>query len=441
MALQEGLLLEPAAPRPNSKLRIAAAFFVGLAIASLVTCFGPQSSSASYWPTALFGHPMFFSNEHLLKSEAITAEASWCSGEDFRDITLKTVVDATMFGLLPDIAKEKKFEMSGVVLQEHGFYGICDSSWSISVFHDLSSSGSFHTIYDASKPPGQHWMAHTQNYLAAPADEEAFPHDVDSQWEAITWNYAHNRFIAVQESVVIGDGKYADGKYHAVFMEVEVERSPKPIWHLVRACPSEFEFADDSKGFEGALGMKGIDGRFFLLGLCEGNHCGTGKVGKEKGNGRLVIQEYDGGDDHETPNTFKGGFLQQSSTCKWKTVKMVDLPTAAHFEDYSDVARRGNSIAITSQASSMLLLAKMTLTDDGLLDPDTFEVHSPEVRRFAPTDTCQVQYCNVEAIDFINDRLLVGGSDSMKGGGRQAYTCLDKDQSMHVFALPAKTKI
>merc|ERR1719235_1803922 len=123
--------------------------------------------------------------------------------------------------------------------------------------------------------------------------------------------------------------------------------------------------------------------------------------------------------------------MQETSTCAWKTLRVIELPKIAQFEDYSDVARRGNTIAISSQASSSLLFADMTLKD-GLLDPDTFEVTGGEVMRFAPTNNCQVQYCNVEGIEFMNDRLLIASSDSMKGKGRQPFMCLDKDQSMHV---------
>lgn len=413
-----GIEVAVPARKPKTLLKAGVGFLCGVACTSIVFMLLSKSSHRGS-----FG-------------SAINMDEGWCTAEDFRETTLKTVIDATMFGLLPDIAKEKKFEMSGVVNMEHGFYGICDSSWSISVFHDLSSAGSFHTVYDPSKPPGDHWQSHQVNYLAAPADEEAFPHSVDSQFEAITYHLTHHKFITVQESV---NEPFADGKYRAVFMEVTIDNHPKPVWHLDRACPSEFTFADDSKGFEGALGMMGVGDRFFILGLCEGNHCGTGKVGKEKGNGRIVIMEFDAGEGE--PNTFEHGILKHTSTCQWKTVKIVDIPAVADFEDYSDVARRGTAIAITSQASSMLLLGQMTLTEDGLLDPETFAISEPEVRRFAPTPDCQVQYCNVEAIDFINDRLLVGGSDAMKGGGRQEYQCLEKDQSMHVFTLPAHTKI
>ena len=33
-------------------------------------------------------------------------------------------------------------------------------------------------------------------------------------------------------------------------------------------------------------------------------------------------------------------------------------------------------------------------------------------------------------------RTLVGVSDKMKGKGKQPFTCLEKDQSFHLFQLP-----
>jgi hypothetical protein len=367
-----------------------------------------------------------------LGTVALIGEETWCELLNFRDVALKPVLDATIFGLLKDIQFEQKFEASGVVKEGHTFYTICDSSWWIPVFHDLSQSGSFDGIYDPSGEDHERWSSKQTNYLIPPADLEAFPHSVDSNWESITYYGKGKHHIVTQESLVL-----KDGKYHAVIMNIAIHHSPKQ-WTLELACPSEFAFKDDSKGFEGMIGMDGIDGRFFLLGLCEGNYCDTKAKGKEHGNGRMVLMELDRGEG--PPNTFKAGYLQETSTCKWKTLRVIDLPSVAQFEDYSDVARHGNTIAISSQASAALLLADMTLKD-GLLDPDTFEVTGGTVTRFAPTPNCQVQYCNVEGIEFMNERLIVASSDSMKGKGRQPFMCLEKDQSMHVFALPNKVEL
>jgi hypothetical protein len=359
-------------------------------------------------------------------------EEKWCELKNFRNVAMKTVLDATIFGLLADIKSEQKFEASGVLSENHTFYVICDSSWSIPAFHDLSASGSFDFFHDPKAADHKRWANNAKNYLIAPADLEAFPHSVDSNWESITYHGIAKQHIVTQESLVL-----KDGKFHAVIMNVDLHHDTK-TWTLAKACRSEFSFKDDSKGFEGMLGVEGIDGRFFLLGLCEGNWCDTGAKGKELGHGRLVIMELEEGEG--PPNTFKDGYLVETSTCQWKTVRVVDIPATANFQDYSDVARLGKTIAISSQETSALFFGEMTLKD-GLLDPDTFEITGGQVTRFAPTPTCRVQYCNVEGIEFLSDRLLIGGSDSMKGGARQPFTCLEKDQSMHVFALPNKVEL
>ena len=49
-------------------------------------------------------------------------------------------------------------------------------------------------------------------------------------------------------------------------------------------------------------------------------------------------------------------------------------------------------------------------------------------------------HADVEAADGGADedapRTLVGVSDKMKGKGKQPFTCLEKDQSFHLFQLP-----
>jgi len=57
--------------------------------------------------------------------------------------------------------------------------------------------------------------------------------------------------------------------------------------------------------------------------------------------------------------------------------------------------------------------------------------------------SCEVQYCNIEGIHWVSGdanadtpQMLVGVSDKMKSGGRQAASCQDKDQSVHLFTLP-----
>eukprot|EP00419_Tripos_fusus_P023330 CAMPEP_0172712618 /NCGR_PEP_ID=MMETSP1074-20121228/61204_1 /TAXON_ID=2916 /ORGANISM="Ceratium fusus, Strain PA161109" /LENGTH=146 /DNA_ID=CAMNT_0013536571 /DNA_START=22 /DNA_END=459 /DNA_ORIENTATION=+ len=68
---------------------------------------------------------------------------TWCDKTSFTKTTLLTVIDSPVFGLLPDAGEEFRFEVSSVVIAEHGYYAVCDSSWSIPAIHDLGATGSF----------------------------------------------------------------------------------------------------------------------------------------------------------------------------------------------------------------------------------------------------------------------------------------------------------
>ena len=122
------------------------------------------------------------------------------------------------------------------------------------------------------------------------------------------------------------------------------------------------------------------------------------------------------------------------------------------FEDYSSLALDGDNLAIASQASSRVWLGKINLArSDSLnaqgkydyhLDPKEVAILSGggRVMGFPRDGECNVQYCNIEGIHFVEGsegKLLVAVSDRMKGQGRQDHRCLDKDQSMHLFSLPA----
>ena len=81
---------------------------------------------------------------------------------------------------------------------------------------------------------------------------------------------------------------------------------------MEESCHSEFKFEGDSKGFEGAVSLRGKDGVLYILGLCEGNHCSE-THGKEVGNGRVVVMARE--DKPDAP----GG-------CQWKTVRLTLTP-------------------------------------------------------------------------------------------------------------------
>lgn len=55
---------------------------------------------------------------------------------------------------------------------------------------------------------------------------------------------------------------------------------------------------------------------------------------------------------------------------------------------------------------------------------------------FPRNSECKMIYCNIEGIHWIGEDQLVAVSDKMKNKGKQDFRCFDKDQSIHVFAMP-----
>lgn len=57
-----------------------------------------------------------------------------------------------------------------------------------------------------------------------------------------------------------------------------------------------------------------------------------------------------------------------------------------------------------------------------------------EVFHFPRNDHCDMVYCNVEGIAWLDDVRLVATSDRAKS--TQPFVCTPRDQSMHIFMLP-----
>lgn len=66
-----------------------------------------------------------------------------------------------------------------------------------------------------------------------------------------------------------------------------------------------------------------------LLWLWLGNYCVGGAQGREPGNGRIVVAEYN---------------RKSGDECGWDVVKTVEIPSTANFIDYSGMAFRGNKV-------------------------------------------------------------------------------------------------
>mmetsp|Transcript_22156 Transcript_22156/g.63195 ORF Transcript_22156/g.63195 Transcript_22156/m.63195 type:complete len:427 (-) Transcript_22156:181-1461(-) len=376
-----------------------------LAVALLSMLFGALmlfSCSMAYFRGRSAG-PMYLSGDYDV-----------CYYPDYSKKTLKTAYEETVFALLSDTREEKKFEASEVIYVNETFWVVCDNSWALGRF-------------DRTLRP----FSPDNRQIGDPKNEAK---GGDSQWEALVYDRQRHLFLAVQEAVPLSElrkerkghkalkGSEPESGFRGVVQELRLKgHGGKEGYVIDRECEMDFTFEHGNKGFEGAVGLRDTKGELYLLGLCEGNFCKGGKEGKRPGNGRMILLRRDDTDGR----------------CQWKSMRTIPLPEEISFIDYSAAAIRGSRIAITSQESSAVWIGEMKVNKDGSIDPSSFDIlPKGQIYNFPRDDECRVEYCNIEGVDFINDRLLVAVSDKMKSRGRQDFRCLQKDQSLHVFAIP-----
>lgn len=371
-----------------------------------------------------------------------------CDNPHYRDGTLKLAYENTYFGLLKKTYSQAKFEASDVRVLGEDIYVVCDSSWGLGKFNrDLAPFSGVE--FWPNKDIGLEW---------------------ESQWEALVHDERRGVFLAIQEAIPVVEGadaikasvnraankllesgmKHSEVEseirkeeekelaarvtevsmkdhYHGRVYELQIRRDG--TYNQVRSCNTEFAFPFGNKGFEGAVGVRDTNGILYLIAVCEGNFCDGSARGREAGNGRLVMMQLEEGLFHKDGR----------SKCRWKTVRVIKIPSGAAFQDYSAVAVRKNKVLIASQESSAVYYANLKgVNEDGLIT-DIFEFgieNDGRIFSFPRNQNCEVQYCNIEGVDFLNDRMIVAVSDRMKGLGRQSFKCFDKDQSLHVFQLP-----
>lgn len=210
--------------------------------------------------------------------------------------------------------------------------------------------------------------------------------------------------IDTLDDLILG-GTKVDIAYHAIIEELVIENND---YTIIDQCRSEFEFEGDSKGFEGAFGMPGLDGILYIVALCEGNYCSESRK-DHAGNGQMVLMK------KNTTNP---------DDCIWQTVKMISIPKTAHFRDYSDIdVTPSGKVAITTQEDSALWIGQLNGIENGVMDLDAleFDEDSYKLYSFPKSNECLTVYCNIEGITFINDDMVMAVSDKMKGKGKQPY--------------------
>jgi hypothetical protein len=170
--------------------------------------------------------------------------------------------------------------------------------------------------------------------------------------------------------------------------------------HFIRCTRLSTKFKVENKGFEGLAHVR-HGSQQFLFALCEGN-LGTDA---KRGGGRI---------DAFTPE----------ANGDWRRSHRIRLPRTAEFEDYAAMAHHNGRLAVVSQASARLWTARLDAQARALVRD------SEAVYRFP-----NKSYGNVEGIAWLSEDTLIAVSDRKKA--RQPERCAEKDQSIHVFRIPA----
>ena len=185
-----------------------------------------------------------------------------------------------------------------------------------------------------------------------------------------------------------------DGKYRGFVSEYD------PEGRIQRCERLETVFTSPNKGFEGLAFLR-RGGKQILYAMCEGNLCTNAKTGG--GRIQAFIRTREG---------------------SWKWSHEVKLPKSAEFEDYAGITYRDGRLAVVSQASSRIWI--------GSVDDEARKIvkNSGSVYRFPAKG-----YGNVEGIAWLSDDMIVAVSDQKKK--QQPEVCARKDQSIHIFRIPA----
>jgi uncharacterized protein YjiK len=169
--------------------------------------------------------------------------------------------------------------------------------------------------------------------------------------------------------------------------------------HFLGCNRLETRFEKENKGFEGLTHIW-LKGREHLYALCEANFGASAKAGG--GRVEVFTRAPDGG---------------------WKASHQLRLPKQVEFEDHSALAYQGGQIAVVSQESARLWVARIDQQGRSVV-PD-----SDAIYRF-PSKS----YGNVEGIAWLSKDTLVAVSDRKKRD--QPDRCAEKDQSIHIFRIP-----
>ena len=275
---------------------------------------------------------------------------------------LELIREEKLFRLIPGRTKDSRLEASGVAL--------LDDSTAFVAFDNLNQIARIDVSLKYSKRNG---------FWRAPS--------LGAGFEEIATDRVRRSTFALIEAV-----EDLDGVLRGFIAEYDDQRR-------LRDCtPLPGQFRKENKGFEGLAHVR-HKGREYLYALREANSRTMGR------RGRIDV------------------YLRDRSGA-WNASHRISLPDQARFKDYSALACRDNRIAIVSQESARLWVAR--------LDARTQRVirGSGTGYRFPGRN-----YLNVEGIDWLSADTLIAVSDRKKKD--QPARCGRTDQSVHIFRIPS----
>lgn len=217
-------------------------------------------------------------------------------------------------------------------------------------------------------------------------------------YEGITYNAAKHRYYLLIEA-----RRHAKGCYKAVIVEYDDE------FRFVKERVADFAFDSDNKGFE-AIAYVRRNETDYLLALCEGNKCKCGKQGRTPGGGRIQL------------------FEKRKKI--WKHMDAIRLPPSVPFVDYSGMSTHQGRVAVVSQVNSQLWIGQFDEADWGWRDEG-------QLFDFPRAKNGAILYGNIEGVGWIGPNRIVAVSDRRKKNSQPDKRLSDKDQSIHIFDIPA----
>jgi hypothetical protein len=258
----------------------------------------------------------------------------------------------------------------------------------------LARNGHFYVVFDDHSR-----VARIANDLqAVPANALLGKEHDFGGFEGISYNAARQRFYLLVES-----RKQAGAGHRAFVVECDEE------FNYLKERPVDYKFACSNKGFE-AIAHVERGGQDFVLALCEGNRCKCGKKGRTPGGGRVQLFE--------------------KKRKEWRHVRTIALPEAVQFEDYSGMSIDQGRVAVVSQVNSQLWVGEFNEAEWAWRDEG-------QLFDFPRGNDGAIRYGNVEGVSWISPTRVVTVSDRRKKQTQPDKALAEKDQSIHVFELPA----